>query len=494
MEEFASFTFYDPSYFDTLGRYPVTPAYTGLLEKLLPADWKTSRFDVWLHAKPEKSVLAPQGFKIHVSSTVALAETVLKRVVPECVRAGVSFKLIADPMLLRFMNSKRYARGGSGKFFAIYPPDERTFLTLTEALHQATRDLEGPYILSDKRYRDSKVVFYRYGGFKRMYRLRPDGSQQLLVQKPDGTFIPDVRTPYFELPEWVKDPLPDTPEPEGESELLNNRYQVQEALAFTNTGGVYKALDQQTGSTVCIKEARPHTETWLGGEETVDAVAALRREHDNLQRLQGLPFVPRLFELYQEWEHTFLVTSFVSGEPLARLRVREDFIVFTRMDDPERVARFCTTLRQLTLRLLDAVQAVHERGLVIGDISPGNVLFDLETGQLNLIDFEAALVRGESSPLSAQWFNPGFRTRERRRGSSIEPFDDFYACGMLLYSLVCPIQTLFELDRNHPTFRFLDHFVEAGLPIQVKRIIQALMDGRVDLARQEAESWTPAQR
>lgn len=493
MEEFSSFTFCDREYFEPLGRFPVTPVYADLLQTLLPAGWKTSRFDVWLQASPEHAVLAQQGFKIHISSPVAQAETVLRRVVPECVRAGVTFKLAADPNLLRFLNSKRYARGGAGKFMALYPPDEATFLTLCEALHQATKDLEGPYVLSDKRYRDSKVVFYRYGGFHRMFLLRPDGTQQLVIQKPDGTYVPDARTAYFQLPDWVKDPLPDAPE-EDDSGLLHGRYQVQDALAFTNTGGVYKAIDQRTGRTVCIKEARPHTETWLGSDETLDAVAALRREHDNLQRLQGLPWVPELFELFQEWEHTFLVTSFVPGEALARLRVREDFIVLTRLNDSEHVARFCAFLRELTLRLLDAVEAIHARGLLVGDISPGNVLFNRDTGDIRLIDFEAAQVRDEQSALSVHWFNAGFRAPDRRRMARLEPFDDFFACGMLLYNMVCPIQNLFELDPRQPIFRVLDHFVEEGLPARVRTLIQALLEGRADVARQEAESWTPAQR
>ncbi len=494
MEEFASFTYCDREYFEPLGRFPAAPVYADLLQTLLPPGWKTSRFDVWLQASPEHSVLAQQGFKIHISSPVAEAETVLRRVAPECIRAGVTFKLAADPNLLRFLNSKRYARGGSGKFMALYPPDEATFLSLCEALHQATKDLEGPYILSDKRYRDSKVVFYRYGGFLRMFRLRPDGTQQLVIQKPDGTYVPDARTAYFQLPKWVKDPLPDAPETEDDSGLLHGRYQVQDALAFTNTGGVYRAIDQQTGRTVCIKEARPHTETWLGADQTLDAVAALRREHDNLQRLQGLPWVPELFELFQEWEHTFLVTSLVPGEPLARVRVREDFIVLTRLDDPERVAHFCASLGDLTLRLLDAVEAIHARGVLVGDISPGNVLLNHDTGEIRLIDFEAAQVRGEPSALSVQWFNAGFRAPHRRQLAMLEPFDDFYACGILLYNLVCPVQNLFELDPQHPLFRMLDHFVEEGLPARVRTLIQALLEGRADLARQEAASWTPAKR
>ncbi|WP_223637638.1 hypothetical protein [Corallococcus sp. EGB] len=494
MEEISPYTLSDPDYFETLGRFPGGEQYSSLLKQLLPADWTVNRFDVFLQAKSERTVLKPQGFKIHVSSPVASAETTLRRIVPECVRRGVMFKIVAAPMLLRFQNSKRYSRGGSGKFVTIYPPDEATFRDLIEALHQNTRDLVGPYVLSDKRYRDSKVIFYRYGGFQRMYNLRIDGMRDLMVRKPDGSWVNDLRLPYFELPDWVQDPFADMEEAEakGESELLNNRYAVQEALAFTNTGGVYKAVDQRTGSFVALKEARPHTETWLGAERTVDATMALRQEHEILRRLEGLPCVPQPIELFEEWEHTFLAVSFFEGIPLAKLRAQDDFIIMTYMEDPARVVRFCVEWRDIALRLFDALESIHGRGVLVGDLSPGNVLIHRPTGALGFIDFEGALIRGGHSPFSAQWFNPGFRRPERRAARSLEPEDDYYATGMLLYNLICPIQNLFELDKSHPLFRVLDHFIEAGLPSQTRAIIQLLLEGRFEDARQSTRAWNPA--
>ncbi|MBJ6759975.1 hypothetical protein JGU66_04315 [Myxococcaceae bacterium JPH2] len=492
MEEFSFYTLCDPEYFETLSRFPATSGYAELLKSLLPPDWSVNRFDIFLQAGSERTILKPQGFKIHLSAPVAEAATLLQRVAPLCARAEVMFKIIAAPMLLRFLNSKRYSRNGSGKFITLYPKDEPTFLALIEQLYQATRDLTGPYILSDKRYRDSKVVFYRYGGFQRMYDLRVDGMRNLMVRKPDGTYVQDDRLPYFQLPDWVKDPLPD-PEPEGDDDsgLLHGRYEVREALAFTNTGGVYKAVDRTTGATVVIKEARPYTEAWMGAELSVDATVALRHEHDILQRLDGLPFVPRALDMFQEWEHTFLVISHVGGTPLATLRANDDFIVMTDMDDPERVLRFCVTWRTLALQLLDAVDAIHARGILVGDISPGNVLLDRDTGALGLIDFEAALAQGGTSPFSAQWFNPGFRNPSRRQAHALESSDDFYACGMLLYNLVCPIQNLFELDKAQPVFRVLDHFIEGGLPSPIKDIIQSLLEGHPDTARAQARAWDP---
>lgn len=495
MEEFSFYTLSDPRYFETLRRFPLSPVYSDLLKSLLPADWSISRFDIFLQARSERTVLKAQGFKIHISSSVANAETVLQRVVPECVRAEVTFKIVADPMLLRFLNSKRYSRGGSGKFITIYPPDENSFLKLLEAIHDKTRDLQGPYILSDKRYRDSKVIFYRYGGFQLIHELLIDGMRTAMIRNPDGALIPDNRLPYFQLPEWVKDPVAEDNQPaEDDSRLLHDRYDIQEALAFTNTGGVYRAIDRTTGNIVVLKEARPHTEAWMGADRTVDATIALQHESNILQRLEGLSCVPQFIEFFKEWEHTFLVISYFDGIPLATLRANEDFIVMTHMDEPERIIRFCTTWRDLTLRLLGALASIHGRGVLVGDISPGNVLLNQARGEIALIDFEGSLILGGVSPFSTQWFNPGFRKPDRRQAQNLEFADDFYACGMLLYNLLCPIQNLFELDKTQPIFRILDHFVEAGLPSQVRSIIHALLDGNPEAARREAETWIPARR
>lgn len=492
MEELSAYTLCDRVYFEPLTRFPVSPAYLDLLRSLLPPDWTVGHFDIWLRASSERTPLELQGFKIHVSTMLANAEATLRSVVPECVRAEVMFKIAAHPMLLRFLSSKRYGRAGSGKFMTIYPPNETRFLELIEAIHQATRGMEGPYILSDKRYRDSKVVFYRYGGFQTIHSLSLDGTRRSMIRRPDGTLVQDERVPYFKLPDWVSDPFPPGPEEDGdETEPLNGRYDVTEALTFSSSGGVYRAVDRLTGRDVVIKEARPRTDAWLGTDFSVDSVTALKREGEILRRLQGLPFVPDLVELFQEWEHSFLVASYFDGVPLAKLRAHDDFILLSYMDEPERILQFCGRLRALTLQLLDAVEAVHARGLILGDISPGNVLMNKDSGEIALIDFEGTCspqTDSEIAPYASQWFNAGFRKPERRPLRTLEPFDDFYALGMLLYNLVCPVQILCELTDADP-FRILDHFIEAGLPCEVRRIIQALVEGRSDDARKEAETW-----
>jgi serine/threonine protein kinase len=314
----------------------------------------------------------------------------------------------------------------------------------------------------------------------------------MMVHAPDGNLVFDDRTPYFSLPTWAHDPFPAEEEDIGDSKLLHGRYQVAKALAFTNTGGVYLAEDQETGLKVVIKEARPGTVIWGPRKVCVDSIIVLENEYAALERLRDLSCVPQPIELYQEWEHTFLVQTYFDGMPLANFRALEGVVIMSRMDDPQAIIHFCHTWRQICIRLLDAVEAIHARDVIIGDISPGNVLVRPQTRELALIDFEGALLASASQEIThmgTQWCNPGFRKPESRQAASLSRFDDFYACGMLLYNMVCPIQSLFELDRNQPVFRILDHFIEGGLPVQIRNIVGLLLQGDRSKARAVAESW-----
>ncbi|MBL8227789.1 MAG: hypothetical protein JNL98_04910 [Bryobacterales bacterium] len=500
MYEFTFYTFCDREYFEPLGRYPIGRTYLDSLKELLPPGWGVSRSDVWLQATPEGAKIRPQGFKIHLASAVSTGRTMLQRFVPVCVSTRTPFKIAADPTLHLFLNSKRYPRGGAGKFATIYPSSDESFRELLDLLDEATRGFSGPYVLSDRRYKNSKTVFYRYGGLQRMEELRVDGTRRMMIQAPDGAWEPDTRTPFFQLPLWVEDPVAGPSEAVADDTadtLLNGRYEVTEALNFTNTGGVYRATDHRTGREVVIKEARPHTILWASGHHAIDALTALRHEQTCLRELQGLPFVPELIDSFEEWENTFLVASYFDGVPLARLRAMEEFILLTRIDDEEQVERFSNIWKNVCLQVLDAVDAFHQRGVILGDISPGNVLMNRDTGQLVFIDFESAQCSAGESQLSdfaVQWFNPGFRRVERRSEQALDPSDDYFACGMLLYNLLCPIQTMFELDRKHPTGRVLDYFIEAGVPEEIRRIIHALFEGRPEEARRLCREWNPETR
>ena len=419
----------------------------------------------------------------------------LRAVLPECVELESTFKVVADRHLLDLVNSKNYPRGGAGKFITIYPGDESTFAQLIERLYVKTKDFGGPYILSDKRYKDSQVVFYRYGSFLPQNTLNVDGTKTPVIYSPTGHNIPDERHPYFHLPDWVRDPFPDPVSDEEadeeESEALHDRFLVEEALAFSNAGGVYKGMDMRTNQPVLLKEARPFTSSWSAEDIYVDSIKLLEREYAILQKLKFSPYVPNPIDFFTEWEHAFLIEEYVEGLPLTRYRALESVIVMHYIHDADRVAEFCSIFKSIALQALEALRSFHEQGVILGDVSPGNILVNRETRQLWFIDFECAYDPSGADGLSdlvSTWSTPGFRMADRGTRHTVTTRDDFYALGMTLYSLVIPIQKFF--DFNPPIKEaFINRLLALGLPSEIKHVIFGLVEGDAEGAEKILKDW-----
>ncbi|WP_329104834.1 class III lanthionine synthetase LanKC N-terminal domain-containing protein [Streptomyces sp. NBC_01439] len=513
----------DDRHYEPLSRRAITPQYRDALQRLLPDAWALERSDVWLHARmvagttgmrgvrgvadsSRRTAPPPaQGFKIHVSSAPAHALRLFDLVVPVCVDNGVEFKTAADPVLLGVINSKTQERGFSGKFMTIYPPDEDVFVELIETLYRRTVDepVDGPYVLSDRRYRDSRVLFYRYGGFRPPRRLNIDGTHSTFLVSPDGTYVADERLPYFRLPPWVRDPFAEEPaeepaedsaaRPAGEpaATLRDGRYRIEGALTFSNAGGVYHGTDRVTRTPVVVKEARRLTNCWTSGNRTVDSVDMLRHEYEVLRRLEGLEFVPRPVDLFQEWEHTFLVEERVDGIAFHDFWARDDVILAPYIRREGRVARFVPRFREVVGRLIHMVDEVHARGVVLGDLSPNNVLIDPETLRMWFIDFESAVHEDDEAALLAygtRWGTPGFLHPDRASRDRLLPCDDWYAAAMLLYSSVVPATAFFALNPLAQDL-ILDELVALGVPDRVRSVVSCLAAGRVDEAKSVLADW-----
>ncbi len=434
-------TLVDRDFFESMARYrPDRGAYIEPVAKLLPAGWDLACHGVWCHCAAPGANVPAHGWKIHLSATNATARAMIAAAVPVLVDAGASFKLAVDPLVLGMMNSKRWSRGGSGKFITVYPADADAFRTILDALDAATREIEGPYILSDRRYRDSRTVFYRYGTMRKQTALDVSGRQLSYIEGPSGQIVFDNRSPYFSLPSWVEDPFPRPATGGGEANTLNDgRYLVEKALAHSNSGGVYKALDRRIGRTVIIKEARPAV-TWASG--SIDAQTLLRKEHRILQTLAPTGVAPQAYELFTDWEHLFLVEEFIDAPSLSQHLGAQPVLLQTRPTD-EDYQRHLDRLRDIFGAVARAVEAAHASGIVLCDLSPNNVLVRGDRS-VRLIDFEAAWVDGIDEP--TQLATPGFAPPIRNGGSRPCVEDDYYAFAALVMSYVAPVTPFFDLD------------------------------------------------
>lgn len=469
--------------------------YADIVSPLLPPGWHMHWTDMWLHVRAPRAETDQvlQGFKIHVSANLVCAAKMISLVVPVCVPSDVEFKIVRDPERHRSLNAKNQRRGSSGKFMTLYPGDTECFERILALLHETTRNagLEGPRVLSDRQYADSAVLFYRYGAFRSVQEVQFDGTYRHVLLSPEGQWVKDERNPWFHLPDWVSDPFPSAgtgPAPDEifpDEIILGERFRVDHAIRFSNSGGIYAATDLETMSNVVIKEARPHTHYWSETDIRRDAVDLLRREYEVLMRLAGLWALPEPITLLSEGGHTFLVESFVAGSTFHEHFASGDVILAPYLRSLNRIRTWSREFFGIASLLLNAVEAVHERGVLIGDFSPHNIIVKPGGRSVGLVDLESAVLDNDDDPAvlhyATQWGTPGFFPPTRPRRERLTRAGDLSGLGLVLVSAFLPMNPLIRLNPDAPT-DFLAAFLNAGVPAEVGNVVNALLDGEAGKA------------
>ncbi|MGO1661657.1 MAG: class III lanthionine synthetase LanKC [Canibacter sp.] len=405
----------------------------GAFDSSVPHEWIVERGDEWTYLMPPNSSTPTQGWKIHVSTTMAEASEVLAIVATLCVDRGIAFKHLKSPARLFWRNSKSCAREHSGKFVACYPHDDEA-AELASALDAALAGRRGPYILSDRRWA-SAPVYIRYGAFKFIPLPDGDGSASALA-RPDGTLVPDVRGAVFSVPDWVEVPatLQQWLAESEDADTTVLPVEITGAIKFSNSGGTYRGTPtNDQARALVVKEGRPLAGLDL---ELADAVDRITHEAEVLDALRAIEGIPGVFWTGTAWEHTFLAMDQIPGQPLNRW-VTSHAPGYTF--DGAQLQEYFTSAGTILQRIINMVTAIHEYGWAHQDLHPDNVMVDDDLA-VGLIDFEVA-VPVSTSVRTQIMGAPGFRSRQRRTPEQI----DLFALRQIGSYLMTPLITQTEL-------------------------------------------------
>lgn len=396
----------DPRYYDTPARADEGPQQDGYLSVVEQRPgWRTETKGQWTYLRPPYERLPDQGWKIHVSATPDNAHHVLRTTSRYCADRCLPFKFLSTPAIVLASNTKYAPRASSGKFVTIYPGDaEQLHRTLVE-LGAELEGVEGPYILSDLRWREGPL-HVRYGGFTPRFTHTAEGTRVPAMQHPDGHLVPDHREPRFLVPEWVEVPhfLSESADRrvtgEGSEQFP---YRVESPIHFSNGGGVYKVHRNADGRALILKEGRPHA--GLDGLGR-DAPTRLQAEYRALTALEGVSGIPRVHGWHLFGGHSFLAMERMPGIPLnSWLAIHYPFA--TADPHAPEVISYLASVQRIMEQVERTLRAIHERGYLFRDLHSGNILVDDEL-RVSVIDFELSLPVAEDVPrtLGAPGFTP----------------------------------------------------------------------------------------
>jgi serine/threonine protein kinase len=199
--------------------------------------------------------------------------------------------------------------------------------------------------------------------------------------------------------------------------IVGGTYRVVRELSRGAMGVVYRGEDLGLGRPVAIKVLRSD----LASDR--DLVARFRAEAGLLASLHHR----NLVQVYALGEHdgdVYFVMELVEGQPLSE-------VVRTTI---ERNEWFPTAAAaQIALEIGDALDAMHEVGVIHRDVKPANILLDRERDRAVLVDVGVAVRAGGQRDAAG---TPGFAAPESFLDHADAPTTDVYGLAATVYCML----------------------------------------------------------
>lgn len=205
-----------------------------------------------------------------------------------------------------------------------------------------------------------------------------------------------------------------TPPPDRAGQLVAERYRILRLLGEGGMGSVWLALDCMLSRPVALKELTgPASDR--GGHRT----AALREAR--AASAVAHPGVVQVYDVLVDDDQSWIVMEALSGTTLAQA---------LRRDGPIPAEQVVA----IGLDLLEALKAIHKRGVIHGDLKPGNIMLT-GTGRPVITDFGLSSIGDDPADREPSLVvgSPPYMSPETIRTGTKAPASDLFALGATLY-------------------------------------------------------------
>lgn len=233
--------------------------------------------------------------------------------------------------------------------------------------------------------------------------------------------------------------------------VLCKRYVIGRVLGVGGFGITYKAFDSVLGHIVAIKEYLPNEfstrvptqakVTIYTGDKREQFLAGQKRFIDEARKLakfQHREEIVHIFDCFDENNTSYIVMEFLDGKTIQDILKEKEQ---NRMNVEEAVG--------YTVSILDALNEVHQAGILHRDIAPDNIFLTKE-GKVKLIDFGAAryATTTHSKSLSVI-IKQGYAPVEQYRSKGDQgPWTDVYGVAATLYKMITGVTPEDSLERS----------------------------------------------
>lgn len=233
--------------------------------------------------------------------------------------------------------------------------------------------------------------------------------------------------------------------------MLQKRYRIHSVLGEGGFGITYSGWDIILNLPVAIKEYYPSglvtRNVTLGkttqvvpvssakyGTQFRDGIDRVLEEARRMAKFRNVQGIVGVYDFFEANSTAYIVMEYIDGCTFG------EYCKNKRMDH--------ITLFHMLVPVMDALQLLHNEGILHRDISPDNIMID-QDGNCKLLDFGAA--RGyseESLTTMSVILKKNYAPEEQFRSKGIQgPWTDVYALGATIYELITGQTPPMSIDR-----------------------------------------------
>src|SRR5581483_5567590 len=310
-------------------------------------------------------------------------------------------------------------------------------------------------------------------GTRAAYLQAACGGDEDLIREIEELLQADTKAAAGFLPERVRQ---SEPKPAFEAEQaeawLSERigaYKLIEKLGEGGCGVVYLAQQEEpVRRKVALKLIRP-------GMDTKRVIARFEAERQALA-LMDHPWIAKVFDAgTTQTGHPFFAMELVPGMKLTRFCNERQFSVRQRLE--------------LFLRVCQAVQHAHQKGVIHRDLKPSNILVSDQDGEAvpKIIDF--GIAKATQGPASMDLTSvtgfeqlvgtPAYMSPEQAAfsGVNMDTRRDIYSLGVVLYELVTGLTPFDNKRLQQASFEELQRIIGDEEPPRPSAKYQHLNEG-----------------
>jgi len=370
-----------------------------------------------------------QGWILHLSVVATQAEGLIHLVTPMLNSENIPFKIVMDRETCSNTLNGFFGKAQIGKVMSIYPENEKTALNLAKKLVHLTKDFDGPKIPTDICL--GNIVYTRYGGFNPVKLVNNNGQEENYIYGQNGELICDEYAIPFKLPEGVLWPFTElaSPIPPPPKKIFKKIYKPLTILKSDVRGDVYKGIYLKNLFKVAdcvIKQGNKNMSSDYIGRNIYHRLQWQMELHRDLA--DKIP-MPKILDLFQEDEDTYLVMEYIKGPSLSDLRgmIDPDYNSWRHL-----TPRASLRLLNYLISIVEIIEVFHKNGYVHRDLAPGNFLID-KNEKIHLIDIELSYSYKEKKPeFPFQYGTSGFMSPEQQMVQEPTVKEDIYGLGGLM--------------------------------------------------------------